>query len=186
MSRIGSVPSTCRFLLALGGLILAVSPSLAAAPPSLKEFTPALRERIDRLAEKHPLDTLRQQKHNVAGNISLWALGHLALDAEDELEHAQAVHKQILEHERKLETPAAAQRVLEKLLDKLPPHLKPEAFEYKLIVLDQPAPWACNTRDTAGNRMSWRESCKKGSRCTLHAHSCARCCTQALRRPERG
>ena len=39
----------------------------------------------------------------------------------------------------KLETPATAQRILEKLLDKLPSHLKPEAFEYKLVVLDQPA-----------------------------------------------
>src|SRR5579875_1383939 len=140
MSRIGPVSSFYRLLLALGGMVFAVSPGLAAAAPSLKELTPALRARIDRLAEKHPLDTLRQQHRNVAGNISLWALGHLALDAEDESEHARAVNKLILEHERKLETPAAVQRILEKLLEKLPPHLKPEAFEYKVIVLDQPAP----------------------------------------------
>jgi pimeloyl-ACP methyl ester carboxylesterase len=140
MLRIGPVSSCCRLLLALGGVVLAASLGLAAASPSLKELTPARRARIDRLAEKHPLDTLRQQQRNVAGNISLWALGHLALDAEDESEHAQAVHKQILEHERKLETPAAAQRIFEKLLDKLPPYLKPEAFAYKLVVLDQPAP----------------------------------------------
>lgn len=139
MSHIGFVSSTCRLLLAWSGLLLAVSPGLAAAPPGLKELTPEVRTRLDRLAEKHPLDTLDQQKRNVAGNISLWALGHLALDPQDELEHAQAVHKQILEHERKLDTPEAAQRLLEKLLDKLPPHLKPDSFEYKLIVLDQPA-----------------------------------------------
>ncbi|HTU92097.1 MAG TPA: M48 family metalloprotease [Gemmataceae bacterium] len=139
MSRIGFVLSANRSLLALNGLILVVAPGLAAAPPALKDLTPEVRKRIDRLADKHPLDTLRQQERNVAGNISLWALGHLALDPEDELEHAQAVNKQILERERKLETPAQAQRLLEKLLDKLPPHLKPEAFEYKIIVLDQPA-----------------------------------------------
>lgn len=133
MSHFGSVFSVCL-------LFFAVSPGWAAAPPSLKEIAPALRRRIDRLAQKHPLDTLRQQKHNVAGNISLWALSHLALDGEDEVKHAQAVHKQILKHERKLETPAAPQRVLEKLLEKLPPHLKPETFDYKLIVLDQPVP----------------------------------------------
>jgi pimeloyl-ACP methyl ester carboxylesterase len=132
MLRIGFV-SSC-FCLVLNG-----SPGLSDAPPSLKELTPALRARIDRLAEKYPLDTLPQQKRNAAGNVSLWALGHLALDPEDEWEHAQAIHKQILERERKLETPAAAQRVFEKLLDKLPPHLKPEAFEYQLVVLDQPA-----------------------------------------------
>lgn len=130
----------CRILVALMELILASSPALAAAPPSLKDITPEQRARIDRAAEKRPLDTLRQQKRNVAGNISLWALGHLALDAEDELEHAQAAHKQVLERERKLDTPAEAERVLAKLLDKLPPHFKPDAFAYKTIVLDQPAP----------------------------------------------
>lgn len=139
MSHIGSVSFAHRVLLAWSGMLVAVAPGLAAAPPSLKEVTPDVRARIDRLAEKHPLDTVRQQERNVAGNISLWALAHLALDPQDEMEHAQAVHKQILEHERKLETPAAAQRIFEKLLDKLPPHLKPDAFEYKLVVLDQPA-----------------------------------------------
>jgi pimeloyl-ACP methyl ester carboxylesterase len=112
---------------------------VAAAPPALKDLSPEVRARIDRLAEQHPLDALRQQQRNVAGNISLWALGHLALDPADELEHARAVNKLILEHERKLETPAAVPRILEKLLEKLPPHLKPEAFEYKVIVLDQQA-----------------------------------------------
>jgi Zn-dependent protease with chaperone function/pimeloyl-ACP methyl ester carboxylesterase len=139
MARSSSMRFSCRRLLALGGLILTGSPVLADAP-SLKELTPAVRARIDRLAEKHPLDTILQQKRHVAGNVSLWALDHLALSAEDEVERAQAARKQILEHERKLETPAAAQRVLEKLLNKLPPHLKPEAFEYKIVVLDQPAP----------------------------------------------
>jgi pimeloyl-ACP methyl ester carboxylesterase len=140
MLCIGSAPFVYRLLLTLTGLILAFSPALADAPPNLKNLTPAQRARIDRAAEKHPLDTLRQQKRNVAGNISLWALGHLALDAEDESEHAQAVNKQVLERERKLDTPAAAQRVFEKLLDKLPPHLKPEAFKYEIVVLDQSAP----------------------------------------------
>jgi pimeloyl-ACP methyl ester carboxylesterase len=140
MLRIASVPFVHRLSLTLTGLVLALSPALADAPPSLKEITPAQRASIDRAAEKHPLDTLRQQKRNVAGNISLWALGHLALDAEDEFEHAQAVNKQLLERERKLDTPAAAQRVFEKLLDKLPPHLKPEAFKYQIVVLDQAAP----------------------------------------------
>ncbi len=137
MSCIVSMPCVCRLWLALIGLIFSVSPSLAAAPPALKDLTPPVRSRLDHLAERHPLDTLRQQQRNAAGNISLWALGHLALDPEDEREHAQAIHKQILEKERKLETPPAAQRILDKLLDKLPPHLKPEAFEYKLIVLDR-------------------------------------------------
>jgi pimeloyl-ACP methyl ester carboxylesterase len=140
MLRISSVPVVSRQLFTLSALALALAPALAAAPPNLKEITPAQRTRIDHAAEKHPLDTLQQQKRNAAGNVSLWALGHLALDPEDELEHAQAVNKQILEHERKVDTPAAAQRVFEKLLDKLPPHLKPQEFEYKLIVLDQPGP----------------------------------------------
>jgi pimeloyl-ACP methyl ester carboxylesterase len=140
MSRTDPMSSVTPMLLVVGGLILTNSWTVADAPPSLKEITPERRARLDRVAEKHPLDTLEQQKHNVAGNISLWALGHLALDADDELEHAKAIYKQILEHERKLDTPAKVQRILDKLLDKLPPHLKPAAFEYKVIVLDQQAP----------------------------------------------
>lgn len=140
MLRIGSVSSGCHWLLALVGLSLAAVPVVADAPPSLKDLTPQVRARIDRLAEQHPLDTVRQQERNVAGNISLWALGHLALDPEDELEHARSVNKQILARERKLETPAVAQQILEKLLEKLPDHLKPEEFEYKVLVLDQPEP----------------------------------------------
>jgi pimeloyl-ACP methyl ester carboxylesterase len=135
MSRIDPVKSIpYLFLMAL---LLSVEIHAEAALPALKEFTPAARACIDRLAARYPLDTLDQQKRNATGNITLWALGHLALAPEDELEHAQAIHKEILKHERGVETPAAAQRVLGKLLDKLPPHLKPEAFEYKLIVLER-------------------------------------------------
>jgi len=140
MSHLGFVSSVGRLLLALSTILLSLSLSPAAAPPALKDLTPAMRDRIDRLAEKHPLDTVPQQTRNVAGNISLWALGHLALDPEDELEHAQEVYKQIREQKRLVKTPAAAERILEKLLEKLPAHLKPDAFEYKVIVLDEPVP----------------------------------------------
>jgi pimeloyl-ACP methyl ester carboxylesterase len=122
----------CLLSLAAGGT--------TAAPPSLKDLTPAVQTRIDRLAGQQPLDSLAQKKMNVAGDISLWALAHLALAPEDELEHAQAIRKEILKRERTVVTPEAAQRVFRKLLDKLPPHLKPDAFEYTLIVLDQPKP----------------------------------------------
>lgn len=131
------VLSASRWLLVLWVFTVVVAPTHAAAPPALKELNAAVRTRIDRLAERYPLDTLHQQARNAAGNISLWALDHLALSAEDEWEHAQAVHKQILERERRMETPPAARRVFDKLLDKLPPHLKPEAFKYELIVLDR-------------------------------------------------
>src|SRR5215469_14260493 len=136
MSRTAPSPSS-RLLLALCGLALAVTPTVAAAPPSLKDLTPAVRTRIDRLAAQHPVDTLRQEKIKVAADLSLWALSHLALAPEEEFEHAQAVHKEILKRERVAIAPPSAQRVFRKLLDKLPPHLKPDAFEYSLIVLDR-------------------------------------------------
>jgi pimeloyl-ACP methyl ester carboxylesterase len=119
-------------------LLLALCSTPGAAPPPLKDLTPEVRSRIDGLAGRQPLDTLQQERRNVAGNISLWALSHLALAPEDELEHAKEIHKQILKAERRVETPAAAERVFRKLLDNLPPHLKPEAFTYTLTVLDEP------------------------------------------------
>jgi pimeloyl-ACP methyl ester carboxylesterase len=123
-----------RLILTLG---LFAAPA-SAAPPRLTDLTPAVRARIDRFAQREPLDTLHQEKVNAAGDLSLWALSHLALAPEDELEHAQEVHKQILKTERRVETPPAAERVFRKLLENLPPHLKPEAFTYTLTVLDQP------------------------------------------------
>jgi pimeloyl-ACP methyl ester carboxylesterase len=116
-------------------LALAV-PAEAAAPPALKDLTPAVRTRIDRLAARHPVDTLRQEKLNVAGDISLWALSNLALAPEEEFEHAETVHKEILKRERVAIAPETARRVFRKLLDNLPPHLKPDEFEYSLIVLE--------------------------------------------------
>jgi pimeloyl-ACP methyl ester carboxylesterase len=118
--------------------IVCFSSTSAAAPPDLKNLTAAARTRIDRLAQRYPLDSLKQQKREAVGNLPLWALSHLALSAEDEVEHARAARKEILNHERKRETPAAARRMLDQLLKKLPPSLKQEAFEYELIVLDRP------------------------------------------------
>ncbi|HEY7156153.1 MAG TPA: M48 family metalloprotease [Gemmataceae bacterium] len=135
MSRIAPLPS--RLLLVLCGLTFTAVPAAAAAPPTLKDLTPAVRARIDRLAAQHSVDTLRQEKIKVAADLSLWALSHLALAPEEEFEHAQAVHKEILKRERVAIAPPAAQRVFRKLLDNLPSHLKPDAFEFSLIVLDR-------------------------------------------------
>src|SRR5262249_11668947 len=135
MSRTTSFFS--RLPLALCGLALAAVPTAAVAPPNLKDLTPAVRTRIDRLAAQHPVDTLRQEKIKVAADLSLWALSHLALAPEDEFEHAQAVHKEILKRERVAIAPPAARRVFRKLLDNLSSHLKPDAFEFSLIVLDR-------------------------------------------------
>jgi pimeloyl-ACP methyl ester carboxylesterase len=103
----------------------------------LKVLTPAVRERIDRAAQKQPPDALHLEKLRVAGDVSQWALGHLALAPEDEREHAETARKQVVQRERTVATPPAAQRVFRKLLDNLPSHLKPDAFEYMLTVLDQ-------------------------------------------------
>lgn len=128
--------ASSRLLQALCGLSLAAVPAWAA-PPNLKDLTPPVRTRIDRLAARHPMDTLHQEKLNVAGDLSLWALSNLALAPEDEFEHAQTVHKEILKRERVAIAPEAARRVFRKLLDNLPPHRKPDEFEYSLIVLER-------------------------------------------------
>ncbi len=132
----GSTPRH-GFLLLLAWCVV-FSPTSAAALPDLKKWTPEGRARIDRSAERYPLDSPKQQTRNAAGNLPLWALSHLALSAEDEAEHAQAARKQILEKERKVETPAAARRALDHLVKHLPRSLKSEAFEYRIIVIDKP------------------------------------------------
>jgi pimeloyl-ACP methyl ester carboxylesterase len=125
-----------RLLLAVAALT-PLAPA-TAAPPKVADLTPALQTHIDRLAAGQPLDTLEQEKLSVAGDVSLWALSHLALAPEDALEHVQAARKEILRGQKTVAVPPAAQQVFRKLLDNLPPHLKPDEFEYGLIVLDQP------------------------------------------------
>ncbi len=138
MSRTVPTQSTCLLLLVPCLLSLTLADRATAAAPPLKDLTPAVRARIDRLAEKQPGESPSQQKQNAAGDISLWALGHLDLAPEEELEHARTVRKEILSRQKTVATPEAAQRVFRKLLDNLPPYLKPDAFEYTLIVLEQP------------------------------------------------
>jgi pimeloyl-ACP methyl ester carboxylesterase len=133
-------PARGSLALSLCLLFLDAAGVRADPPPPLKDVTAAVRTRVDRLAMQQPLESLRQEKVRVLGNISLWAIDRLALPAEDEAKHAQDTHKRILQQYRSVETPPDAEQVFGKLVAALPPEQKPESFRFTLTVLDLPEP----------------------------------------------
>ncbi len=116
------------------------SPRLA-----LPELSPELRARIDRAAAARPLETVEQEQINFTGDITTWLLDHALPSAEEEASHAADRREQILGKCRTVPTPASGDRVLRRLTDPLPPHLKPENFDYTLTVLDvaEPGVFTC-------------------------------------------
>lgn len=104
------------------------------------EFTPDVRKRIDRIAAASPLETVQQEQINFAGDITAWLIGHAFLRAEDEASHASNVRRQILSKYQTSPAPAFGDRILRRLTDALPPHLKPASFTYTLTVLHVPEP----------------------------------------------
>jgi pimeloyl-ACP methyl ester carboxylesterase len=131
----------CSVACIVSALLLWAAPVTSAEPelpPPLDRLTPELRQRIDRLAARTPLEPLDHEKVNLAGNITAWMLTQAAPTAEEEQQLAAEVHRQNLKLHRTVPTPAAAERVFRRLVDHLPPHLKPAPFTYTLTVLDVP------------------------------------------------
>jgi Zn-dependent protease with chaperone function len=134
-SRNRPLLTTRRFLAAT--LLILLIGGAEPAPPRLAEIPADVRTRIDRLAAAQPLETLPQEEVNSAGDVVAWLIGQAALTPDQELRFARDLHKEILDHERTVPTPDAAQRVFNKLLESVPPHLRPKAFPYTLTVLDR-------------------------------------------------
>jgi Zn-dependent protease with chaperone function/pimeloyl-ACP methyl ester carboxylesterase len=132
-------------LLLLGLATPAVSqpaqPFARPGPPlAVAELTPAVRQRADRLALDTPPERARERGVDVAGDLSAWLIKNVTLTDEEELAAAALVHEEVLKKagDKARVAPRAAQRVFDRLVKELPPHLKPKAFRYTLTVLDSP------------------------------------------------
>jgi pimeloyl-ACP methyl ester carboxylesterase len=97
-----------------------------------------LRTRIDRIASETTLESVEQEQVNFAGDVMTWLIGHALPGPEEEASHAASVRGQLLEKYRTIPTPEFGERILRRLTDQLPPHLKPDNFGYALTVLDAP------------------------------------------------
>jgi pimeloyl-ACP methyl ester carboxylesterase len=126
-------PPTALFLaLALGP---AAGQDSETHPASLSS---CLRDRLDRRALHLPADAVDRQAWRYVEGLpsALLAPGELA--PADEARRAAGAHERILDGRPPAPTPAAAQRVFDRLIAELPQHLKPDAFHYDLAVLDRP------------------------------------------------
>jgi pimeloyl-ACP methyl ester carboxylesterase len=124
--------------------LVCVAASCGLAAPArgddvrLKDLTEPVRSRVDAAARAQRLEKVPQEAVNLAGNATSWLISQVSLSAEEEDARATLLHKRILERHRSIALPEAAGRVWQKLLDQLPPSLKPEAFHYSLKILDVP------------------------------------------------
>jgi pimeloyl-ACP methyl ester carboxylesterase len=124
--------------LAFGVLLLVTG----AAPGAL---TPATRAGIDRAARELPPGPPAREAAYLAGDLATWLLSRATLTPAEERDAAAALHEQVLARYRPVPAPEAAGRVFGRLLDTLPPHLKPDAFAYTLTILDAPTAEAFTT-----------------------------------------
>jgi pimeloyl-ACP methyl ester carboxylesterase len=121
--------------------LLALLLCLGSAPArggEALDLGPAARARIDRLAAEQPLETWKQEQVNLAGNVTAWLISQGALSPEEERDCAREWHTRLLAAHRTVPAPARAEAVFRRLVDELPPHLKPEPFRCTLTVLDVP------------------------------------------------
>ena len=132
-----TLPPPRMLLLALAGL---AAPALFAAEPGAPPpaLSSSLRDRLDRLALKLPGDTLGGNVVRAVEEVPerVFALKNLA--PEEEARRAADANARLLAARPAAVTPDAAQRVFDRLVKELPPHLKPRAFHYRLSVLDRP------------------------------------------------
>jgi Zn-dependent protease with chaperone function/pimeloyl-ACP methyl ester carboxylesterase len=102
------------------------------------DLGPAERARIDRRAAEQPLETPKQEQVNFAGNITAWLISQGTLTPEEERDYAQEWHTRLLAAPQSVPVPDEVAKMFRKLVEQLPPHLKPEPFRCTLTVLDVP------------------------------------------------
>jgi pimeloyl-ACP methyl ester carboxylesterase len=107
-------------------------------PLGLKALTPEVRGRIDRAAADQQMENFGQDTVNLAGNATAFLISQTTLPAREEAKLSQAESERLLARNKVLPAPAGVQRVWDKLLAGLPPHLKPPEFNYRLVVLAVP------------------------------------------------
>lgn len=118
-------------------LLLALAFSVAPCVARAEKPSPlnaAVRERLDRQALGMPADTVGDEIFRSFEQLPLSLLDAAGMTPEEEAQCAADAAA----GRPALPTPATAQRVFDRLVAELPPHLKAHAFRYRLTVLDLP------------------------------------------------
>ena len=110
-------------LLALTACLALAAPA-PAEPPALKALAPAMRPRIDKLARAVEVENIPQESINLAGNATAFLISQTSLSVQEEANLAEQMREKILKQKRTIETPQAAERLLQRLLDQLPGSLE--------------------------------------------------------------
>jgi hypothetical protein len=119
-------------------LALAFTSSVSAEAPAARTaaMPRAVRDRLDRLALRLPGDGVDRAVYQSVEGLPFGLLAAGGMTAEEE--GRRATDRWLLDGTPAAETPAAAQRVFDRLIAELPPHLSPHGFHWFLTVLDAP------------------------------------------------
>jgi pimeloyl-ACP methyl ester carboxylesterase len=123
---------------------LTAEAACAAEPASrAAAFTPARstasRDRLDRMALALPGDSLAEDAFRSVEDLPFRLLTADGVEPDEEAHRAAAANEPLLDGRMAAPTPAAVQRLFDRLVAELPRHLNPTAIRWRLTVLDLPA-----------------------------------------------
>ncbi len=126
-------------------LFLAAPTAFAADPATRPALTPSVRDRADRLALQLPADTVGGDALRFVEDMPERLFPFGGPTPEQEARRSADARDRLLGCRPAAATPPAAQRVFDRLVAELPPHLRADAFVYRLTGLDRPERDACTT-----------------------------------------
>ena len=110
-------------------------PAFGVAPPAQHwPLSTMARDRLDRVANRQELESIPQEKVNLAGHLPAWLLARLELPAEEEQRQSKAAHETRLLSDKTLQVDGDLQRSFEVLVRTLPAHQRPASFRWTLTV----------------------------------------------------
>jgi hypothetical protein len=117
--------------------LLSVPRADSASPPARAwPLDEAARRRLDQVALRQPLEGPAEEKVNVAGAFPAWLLSRLDLPVGEEVRRSRLAHAELVQRQPARLGPAAALRVLDRLVRQLPAYQRPAGLRFSLTLLE--------------------------------------------------
>jgi pimeloyl-ACP methyl ester carboxylesterase len=97
------------------------------------------RDRIDSNSLSLPTESHRARNREFYGDIAGWAIARTPFSQQEERRWASRMHAEVLKRSAAVETPKAAEVILQKLVETLPSRMRPRDWDFELTVLDKSA-----------------------------------------------
>lgn len=125
----------------IAGLVFCSANSGRGEEPEFRfsGLSPAVRRTADQRAMQIPGRNGRLAVQNeFSRDVADWIVARTPLPAEEEVRRAAAAHQQLETETVCSPPPRAAEEVFSRLVEQLPPHMRPKGFQYSLTVINSP------------------------------------------------